>query len=158
MFGRKERFSKETGSTDKFQNRCSNRIESVISQSDSSKCQVRRQSFSVLLCQVGLDKAHQIEQVIAQRELVVVKSLFLILPYFQSILNSEQNKRRRLETGQQRLLLCVQAVSLKLCVFRLQTCLKINVFGGVCQEGVHPSVNDALAEDLESFNPSLEVR
>ena len=57
----------------------------------------------------------------------------------------------------QRLLLCVQAIGLKLCVLGKQSCLKISVFGGVCQEGVHPSVNDALSEDLQSSDPSLEV-
>ena len=34
---------------------------------------------------------------------------------------------------------------------------KESVFGGVCLEGVHPNVNETLAKDLQSSNPSLEV-
>ena len=54
-------------------------------------------------------------------------------------------------------LLCLQAINLQLCVLHVQSCLKICVFGGVCLEGVHPSVNETLAKDLQSSNPSLEV-
>ena len=57
----------------------------------------------------------------------------------------------------QRLLLQVQAISLKLCMFDLQSCLKICVFGGVCMEGAHSSVNEALAKDTQSSNPFLEI-
>ena len=54
-------------------------------------------------------------------------------------------------------LLCLQTIGLQLCVLNLQSCLEKPVFGGVCLEGVHPSVDDTLAKDLRSSNPSLEV-
>ena len=54
-------------------------------------------------------------------------------------------------------LLCLQAVNLQLCVLNLQSCLKICVFGRVCLEGVHPSVIETVAKDLQSSNPSVEV-
>ena len=78
-----------------------------------------------------------------------------IVPFFQTVFNFEQNNRRRLETGLLRYQLLVQVISLKLSVFGLQSCLEIQVFGGVCQEGVHPSANAALSEG--KANPSLEV-
>ena len=56
-----------------------------------------------------------------------------------------------------RLQVRVQAISLKLCVVGEQSGPNICGVGRVCQECVHPSVNDASPEDLESANPSLEV-
>ena len=116
-----------------------------------------RVSISLFFCQVGLDNGHQIEQVIAQRRLVLVRSPLGVVPLRQTLWNAE-NGRRRLETSLQSKLLYMQAVCLQLRVvdLHLQSCLKICVFGGVCLEGAHPSVNDALAEDLKPSIPSLE--
>ena len=76
--------------TKEFQKRCAYEIRTVIPQSNTFQCQVRRQYFSLLLCQVGLNNGHQIEQVIAQRELASVCSTLCIVPSVKAFFNANR--------------------------------------------------------------------
>ena len=80
-----------------------------------------------------------------------------VVPPFKTFFNCEEDDRLRLITCLDRLLLRNYTVFLQSNVFCLQCLLEVRIFWCIWAESIHPSVNDALSEDLQYSDPSLEV-